>query len=108
MRFKGNNDIAVSVESISKATRFYEGVLGLKLLKEEPSLRVYDTGGFTLYVQQGEPHPPVPSFTVWNLHKAKNHLVENDCTILVELERSLYFRDPNGVVWDIIEVNTQK
>ena len=106
MRFIGNNDIAVSAESVCKATSFYEDTLGLKLLKEEPKIRVYDTGGFTLYVQHGEPHPPIPSFIVRNLHKAKNHLVENGCTILVERERSIYFRDPSGVVWDIIEANT--
>ena len=108
MRFIGNRDIAISVENMDKAIGFYEATLGLEPVKDEQGLRVYDAGDFTLYVERGEPHPPVPSFTVPNLADARRHLVENGCTILTELGRSLYFRDPTGIVWDIIEGNPRE
>jgi hypothetical protein len=72
-------------------------------MKSQKGLRVYDTGYFSLYVMEGESHPPVPSYTVTDLVAAKKRLVDNGCMVIVERENSLYFRDPMGVVWDIIE-----
>ena len=103
MKFTGNRDIAVGVKNIENAKKFYENTLGFKPGKAEPGRRVYNTGNFILYVVEGEPHPPVPSFTVESISEAKKWLEEQDCIILVERERSLYFRDPMGNVWDIIE-----
>ena len=103
MKFTTNDDVAIGVENLEKSTAFYEGTLGFKPARIEPGLRVYNTGHFTLYVKEGEPHPPVPSFTVENLSHAKDHLLENGCTVLVEREHSLYFRDQDGNTWDIIE-----
>ena len=103
MKFLSNDDIAIRVENLAVATKFYENTLGFNLIKSEPGLRVYHTGHFTLYVEEGDPHPPVPSFTVKSLSKAKKHLVENGCTILFERDSSFYFKDPTGVIWDIIE-----
>lgn len=103
MDFIGNRDIAVSVVDPEKSRGFYEGVLGLTPEKADDGLVVYNTGSFTLYVQQGNPLPPVPSFTVPDLPKARDLLVSNGCEIIVERERSLYFSDPDGNIWDIIE-----
>ncbi len=103
MRFITNDDMAIGVENLEKAINFYEGTLGFKPTRAEPGLRVYETGCLTLYVMEGEPHPPVPSFTVGNLSEAKQLLMENGCTIMVERENSLYFQDPDGNTWDIIE-----
>ena len=103
MKYTTNDDVAIGVENLEKAIAFYEGNLGFKPSKAEPGLRVYETGVLTLYVMEGEAHPPVPSFTVPCLHDAKRHLMENGCTVLVERDKSLYFRDPTGVVWDVIE-----
>jgi catechol 2,3-dioxygenase-like lactoylglutathione lyase family enzyme len=103
MKYTTNDDVAIGVESLKKSIAFYEGTLGFKPIKSEPGLRVYNTGHFTLYIEEGEPHPPVPSFTVENLSQAKEHLLENGCTVIVERENSLYFRDPDGNIWDIIE-----
>jgi hypothetical protein len=68
----------------------------------EPSC-LQHTGHFTLYVQEGEPHPPVASFTVHDINEARKRLVEAGCTIIADKNTSLYFRDPDGVLWDIIE-----
>lgn len=103
MEFRSNIDIAVGVINLENAIKFYEGTLGFKPEGLEPGRRVYNTGHFTLYVVEGEPHPPVPSFTVESVSDTRKWLMENGCTILVERENSLYFSDPMGNVWDIIE-----
>ena len=103
MKYLSNDNIAVGVESLEIAVKFFEETMGFKPIKSKPGLRVYNTGCFTLYVEEGKTHPPIPSFTVQNLSDAKKHLMENGCTILVERNCSLYFRDPMGVIWDIIE-----
>jgi catechol-2,3-dioxygenase len=50
MKFTGNRDIAVTVESLKKSRVFYENVLGLTPKKVGEKLTVYDTGSITLYV----------------------------------------------------------
>ena len=103
MRFASNRDIAIGVEDLDKAAEFYEGILGFKPEKTEPKLRIYNTGHFTLYVEKTKNHPPIPSYTVENLHEAKMHLQDNGCNVLAERDRNLYFEDPFGIVWDLVE-----
>ncbi len=103
MEFISNRDVAIGARDLETAIKFFENTLGFKPEETVESRRVYNTGRFTLYVVEGEPHPPVPSFTVESLAEAKKRLQRNGCTILVEREKSLYFRDPMGNVWDIIE-----
>ena len=103
MRFTGNRDIAVTVKELSASRAFYEGVMGFTPKKVEEKLVVYDTGSITLYVQEQGYHPPVPSFSVEHLSDAKNLLEANGCTVTKEWKRSLYFKDPDSNVWDIIE-----
>ena len=103
MKFVGNRDIAVTVGSLKKSRVFYENVLGLTPKKTEEKLVVYDTGSITLYVQEMKRHPPVPSFTVESLAEARAHLEANGCEVTKEWKGALYFRDPDGNIWDIIE-----
>jgi hypothetical protein len=49
------------------------------------------------------PHPPVPSFNVECLSDAKRRLLEGGCEIVVERKKSVYFKDPSGVIFDVIE-----
>ena len=49
------------------------------------------------------PHPPVLSFKVECLSDAKRRLQEGGCEIVVERKKSVYFKDPTGVVFDVIE-----
>lgn len=104
MNFVSNRDIAVGVKNLETALKFYEDTLGFKPLEVSPMRRVYNTGYFTLYIEEGEPHPPVPSLTVEKITEAKAYLLEKGCRILIEHEKSIYFSDPMGNVWDIIEV----
>jgi hypothetical protein len=64
----------------------------------------YNTGHLTLYVTLAdEPRSPVLSFTVPDLGEAKAHLVGNGAEVVSEGDRSVWFRDPFGIVHDIIE-----
>lgn len=102
--FRSNRDVAFEVGDIGEAERFYGGVMGFELVERRDKTLVYETGHLTLYINESEvPHPPVLSFRVENLAEAKEHLTGNGCEIVVEWPRALYFRDPLGVVHDIIE-----
>ena len=103
MRFTSNRDIAVSVTNLEKSRIFYEKTLGFKAEVIKKNLVVYNTGYFTLYVQEGDPHPPVPSFTVSNIKEAKKYLKNSGCTIVEERDTSLYFKDLDGITWDAIQ-----
>jgi len=67
MRFISNRDLAIGVDDLRKAEAFYSSVLGFRLLKKTSGRMVYDTGHFTLYINDKESHPPIPSFTVQDL-----------------------------------------
>jgi catechol 2,3-dioxygenase-like lactoylglutathione lyase family enzyme len=103
MRFKANRGVAIGVENLGKARKFYEEPLGLRLVEKGPGRAVYDAGHLTLYIMEGEPHLPVLSFTAEDLGAAKRRLLEGGCDIVEEREDSIYFRDPSGVVFDAIQ-----
>jgi catechol 2,3-dioxygenase-like lactoylglutathione lyase family enzyme len=102
--FRSNDCIAIHLEDITAAERFYTHVMKFKMLSRTETSLEYDTGHFLLYVNQDlEQKPPIPSFTVENIAAAKQSLLDNGCTILREDENSLYFRDPFGITYDVIE-----
>ena len=103
MRFTANRDVAIGVENLRKSRKFYEETLGLRLVKKGPGRAVYDAGHLTLYIMEGEPHPPVLSFTVEDLGAAKRRLLEGGCDIFEEREDSIYFSDPSSVLFDAIQ-----
>jgi catechol 2,3-dioxygenase-like lactoylglutathione lyase family enzyme len=103
MKFTANRDVAIGVENLEKSRKFYEETLGLRLVETGAGQAVYDAGHLTLYVMEGEPHPPVLSFTVEDICGAKQWLLEGGCDFVVERDGSLYFRDPSGVVFDAIQ-----
>ena len=104
MKFRSNKCIAIHLSSLAKAEKFYSDVMGFKLKNKSKSQLEYDTGYFLLYINKSTKfQSPIPSFTVKNVKKAKHHLKEAGCKILVERDNSLYFKDPFGIVYDIIE-----
>jgi hypothetical protein len=75
-----------------------------RLLTRSEEYLEYDTGHFLLYVNRDlNTQPPIPSFTVKDIEAARRFLLENGCAILRQDERSLYFRDPFGITYDVIE-----
>lgn len=104
MKFRSNNCIAIHVKNLSKAERFYKKVLGFKLRKKTRSHLEFDTGVFRLYVNKAKKaRSPVPSFNVAKIVTAKRFLKKNGCRIAKDWGKALYFKDPFGFVWDIIE-----
>lgn len=104
MRFRSNRCVAVHVKSLAKAERFYGHVLGFKLKKKSKDNLEFDTGLLRLYVNRSpKGRSPVPSFSVKSLAKARRLLEGAGCKIVVDWERALYFRDPFGFVFDVIE-----
>jgi hypothetical protein len=64
----------------------------------------YDTGHFRLYINRSKtPQGPTPSFSVKNLAKARRLLKGARCAIAVDRGSSLYFRDPFGNIFDVVE-----
>lgn len=104
MKFRSNKCVAIHLKSLAKAEKFYSEVMGFKLKKKSANQLEYHTGHFLLYINKSaKPLSPIPSFTVKDVKKAKQRLKESGCKILVDHEKSLYFKDPFGMVYDVIE-----
>jgi catechol-2,3-dioxygenase len=104
MKFRSNNCIALHLTSLAKAERFYSDVLGFKLKSKTRTCLEYDTGHFLLYLNRSaRPQPPTPSFSVKSVAKARRLLKGARCQIVADRGSSLYFRDPFGNVFDVIE-----
>jgi catechol 2,3-dioxygenase-like lactoylglutathione lyase family enzyme len=102
--FRSNNCVAIHLEDITAAENFYTNVMKFTLVTRSEAYLEYDTGHFLLYVNRDlNTQPPIPSFTVKDILTARQSLVENGCTILREDRNSLYFRDPFGITYDVIE-----
>lgn len=102
--FKSNNCVAIHLTDITAAETFYTNVMKFKLLSRSDTYLEYDTGHFLLYVNRDlNTQPPIPSFTVKDIKAARQSLLENGCIILREEQNSLYFRDPFGITYDIVE-----
>jgi catechol 2,3-dioxygenase-like lactoylglutathione lyase family enzyme len=102
--FKSNNCVAIHLEDIKAAENFYTNVMKFRLLTRSEASLEYDTGHFLLYVNKDlDTRPPIPSFSVADIEAAKLSLLENGCVILREDTNSLYFRDPFGITYDVIQ-----
>jgi len=102
--FKSNNCVAIHLEDITAAEHFYTNVMKFRLLTRSEALLEYDTGHFLFYVNRDlNTQPPIPSFTVDNIEVARRSLIENGCTILRDDGNSLYFRDPFGITYDVVQ-----
>lgn len=78
--------------------------MGFKLIEEKKNQLVFETGNFLLYVDKGEStHLPVPSFTVKDFTEANELLVNHGCSIVREGKNWLWFKDPFGMIYDIIQ-----
>jgi catechol 2,3-dioxygenase-like lactoylglutathione lyase family enzyme len=104
MRFRSNTCVAVHLRSLAKAEHFYGDVLGFKLRKRTRTSLEFDTGALRLFVNRSaKAQAPTPSFSVRDIAKAKRLLKGAGCKILVDRGGSLYFRDPFGMIYDVIE-----
>jgi catechol 2,3-dioxygenase-like lactoylglutathione lyase family enzyme len=99
-----SNSAAIHLPDITAAENFYTNVMKFRLLTKSEAQLEYDTGRFLLCVSRDlDTKPPIPRFTVNDIGAARRFLLENGCTILREDKTSLYFRDPFGITYDVIE-----
>jgi catechol 2,3-dioxygenase-like lactoylglutathione lyase family enzyme len=92
------------VPDLGKAEKFYSGVMGLILLSKTDKQLVYNMIHSTLFVEKSEEaKPPVPSFTVDSLIGAKKKLLGAGCEIVKEGKDWMWFKDPFGNIFDVIE-----
>jgi catechol 2,3-dioxygenase-like lactoylglutathione lyase family enzyme len=104
MRFRSNNCVAIHLRTLAKAERFYSDVMGFKLRSKTRTCLEYDTGSLMLYVNRSsKAQPPTPSFGVKSIARARKLLKGARCEIVVDRGSSLYFRDPFGNVFDVVE-----
>ncbi len=104
--FRSQPEVAIHLPDLGRAKAFYGGVLGFRLILDEPDKLAFETGAFTLWVNLDERVMSyVPSYAVADFERAKAHLVAAGCRILREsaAEKALYFVDPFGLVADVIE-----
>ncbi len=101
--FRASRDVIIRTRQFEAATRFYEGVLGLKVAMRNSSLVGFEAGALRLYVEHGPEHGPVFDFLVRDLPAAKAALLAAGCS-LVEEDASVprcYLRDPFGLTFNI-------
>jgi catechol 2,3-dioxygenase-like lactoylglutathione lyase family enzyme len=92
------------LRSLAKAERFYGDVLGFKLRSKTKDQLEFDTGVLHLYVNRSsKAQPPVPSFSVKSIAKAKRLLKAAGCRVVKDFGSAIYVRDPFGIVFDVIE-----
>ncbi len=103
--------VAIHVPDLKRAEAFYAGVLGFRILRRTPDQIEFDTGALRLFVNRdaGSVMSFIPALRVSDCDAARRVLRESGCEILHEFPsgRALYFRDPFGLVLDIVECSPE-
>ena len=100
---RSSRDVIIQVRSLAEATQFYQNVLGFLRSSRSPGLVGFETGSFTLYVQEGALAGPVFDLLVEDPQITKAELLAAGC-VLVEEDASvprIYLRDPHGLVFNL-------
>jgi catechol 2,3-dioxygenase-like lactoylglutathione lyase family enzyme len=100
---KSSRDVVLRTSNWLEAVRFYEAILGFKVIHRSDALVGFDTGAFVLYVEKGSAHGPVFDFLVPDVQAEKKHLVAAGC-VVVEEDPSVprcYLKDPFGLVFNL-------
>jgi catechol 2,3-dioxygenase-like lactoylglutathione lyase family enzyme len=102
--FKTNGCIGLKVIDLDKAEKFYSEILKLQILSKNENQLVYNTGHLTFFIEKSDnAQAPVPSFSVDNFEEAKEILLNAGCEYIQGGKNWLWFKDPFGNVFDIIE-----
>jgi catechol 2,3-dioxygenase-like lactoylglutathione lyase family enzyme len=105
--FRSNCEIAIHVPDLARAEAFYAGVLGFRLLARSADQLEFDTGALRLYVNRDPEalRSYIPSLDVPDYAAARRHLEAAGCKLVSAGMHSgaVYFLDPFGLVFDIIE-----
>ncbi|HUE10010.1 MAG TPA: VOC family protein [Steroidobacteraceae bacterium] len=107
---RASRDVIIRTPDFQEAIRFYESVLGLKIVLSGESLVGFDAGEFRLYVEKGSKHGPVFDFLVTDLQAAKHALISAGCTVQEEdpAVPRCYIKDPHGLVFNVEQKSAAK
>jgi catechol 2,3-dioxygenase-like lactoylglutathione lyase family enzyme len=102
---KSSRDVLIQTERMDAAAKFYENVLGLKVIERSEQMVGFETGSFRLFIGKGQSYGPVFEFFVPDLEQARKMLVENGCRVEIENPQvpRCYVRDPFGLIFNISE-----
>ena len=104
MNFEMSTNIAVQTTEPEKAIEFYTSVLGFNDRSAETDFGGLEANPFRIFVQNEKRiSGPVLELFVDNLEVAKQHLVENGCTVICweGLGKDCYIKDPFGLTFNI-------
>ena len=103
--FSSNSEVAIHVPDLDKAEAFYVGVLGGSLISKSDAGLEIESGALRLYVNRDEdvPRSFIPSFDVTDGKRAALQLQVVGCEVEPCASGRRYFRDPFGLVFDIVE-----
>lgn len=106
MDFILNNDVAIHVTDFKKSIEFYKNVLGFELIEANDESARLRKGNTNFYLNKSDRViPPIHSFSVEDINKAKEHLTKSGFKIISDSGKSIYAKDINGIVFDFIEDN---
>ncbi len=103
--FRSNNEVAIHVPDLERAEAFYAGVMGFQILAKTEACLELESGTLRLYVNRDPEalRAYIPSFDVPDLDAAKAHLKTAGCTTIALPSGGVYFQDPFGFAFDLIE-----
>jgi catechol 2,3-dioxygenase-like lactoylglutathione lyase family enzyme len=105
--FRSNCEIAIHVPDLARAEAFYAGVLGFRLVARSADQLEFDTGVLRLFVNRDSEalRSYIPSLDVPDYAAARRHLEAAGCKQVSASAHTaaVYFQDPFGLVFDIIE-----
>ena len=105
VKFRSNCEVAIHVPDLDRAEEFYADVLGFALLNKSAEQLEFDSGVLRLYVNQdSNKRTYIPSLDVDNYVEAREYLEAAGCrTVAIDGTDLVYFQDPFGFVFDIVE-----
>ena len=105
--FRSSCEIAIHVFDVARAEAFYTTVLGARVVSRSEEQVELDTGALRLFVNRDSstPRSYIPSFDVSDHAAARRHLEEAGCRTVPAGTHAdaVYFCDPFGFVFDIVE-----
>ncbi|MBI4040885.1 MAG: VOC family protein [Deltaproteobacteria bacterium] len=109
MSFKLTKHIAFQVKNHKKAAKFYQNVLGMKLLKNKGKESELKCGDVTFYVEESNQNNTFFDFEVRNISEAKEKLISAGCKITQEYsQKSIMVSDPFGLKFHLWETGASK
>lgn len=98
-------DVILRSRNLEDAKAFYHEALGFPIGVDSERLVGFETGGITIYFEQGEDSGPVFEFEVNDVNAEKERLLSLGCT-LVEEDPALprcYLRDRFGLTFNLTQ-----